>query len=290
MFKDIDIFIAAAQAIWNGQDPYHLPGVEAFYPLPFYLLFLPFAWLPPQVTHVLWSALSGVTLVALLRKRALIVIFSSQALLVFLLGQVDILMTALYVLARSGAGGSGIALAFMVLKPQLVLLLTPFLLWRWWRTNRKHLVWFGALTAALFLASFVAQPDWVFSLLGRSGERMRMAVSASLWGLLSFLPVPLWLALVGVLAVGLVVWAWRTKKTDVVEGVGLFLSPFVFAYNLMPLYVMFPKPWILVSMAALSWIGFYIADMQSNDRASALVTVFALALLFREWRNSFNRT
>ena len=58
MFKDIDIFIAAAQAIWNGQDPYHIAGVEAFYPLPFYFLFLPFAWLPLQVTHILWAGIS----------------------------------------------------------------------------------------------------------------------------------------------------------------------------------------------------------------------------------------
>src|SRR5438132_8609555 len=98
MWKDIDIFIAAAQAIWNGQDPYHLAGVEAFYPLPFYFLFLPFAWLPLEVTHVLWAGISGIVLVALTRKRALFIMLSSQAILTFLLGQVDIVMMALYVL------------------------------------------------------------------------------------------------------------------------------------------------------------------------------------------------
>lgn len=281
MFKDIDIFIAAAQAIWNGQDPYHLAGVEAFYPLPFYFLFLPLAWLPLQVTHVLWAGISGMVLVALTRRRALLIMLSSQAILTFLLGQVDIVMTALYVLTLGSVGG-GIALAFLILKPQLVLLLAPYLLWRWWRTARRQLVWFGGISAVFFLGSFIAQPDWVFALLGRSGERMRGAVSSSMWGLLSFLPVPWWWIVGGGIALGLVVWAWRTKKTDAVESAGLFLSPFVFAYNLMPLYTMFRKTWVLLTMAALSWIGFYIADLQSNDRASALVTVFVLLLFIRE--------
>lgn len=284
MFKDIDIFIAAAQAIWNGQDPYRIPGVEVFYPLPFYFLFLPLAWLPREVTHVLWSVVSGVVLVALLRRRALIVILSSQALLTILLGQVDIVMLALYVLARSAVGGGGIALAFMALKPQLVLLLAPFLLWQWWNARRRQVVWFAAILGALLLGSLLAQPDWVFLLLARSGERMRAAVSSSLWGLLSWLPAPFWFISGGVIALALIVWAWRSQKTDIVETVGLFVSPFVFAYNLMPLYAMSKRPLILAAMAALSWLGFYIADLQSNDRASALTTVLVLLLFWREWR------
>lgn len=284
MFKDIDIFIAAAQAVWNGQDPYHIPGVEVFYPLPFYFLFLPLAWLPPTFTHVLWSVMSGVVLVALLRRRALIVMFSSQTILTILLGQVDIVMMALYVLARSAVGGGGIALAFMALKPQIVLLLAPFLLWQWWKRRRSQVVWFAVIVGALLLGSIIAQPDWVFSLWARSGERMRAAVSSSLWGLLSWLPPPFWVVCGGVIALALVVWAWHSKKTDVIETVGLFISPFVFAYNLMPLYVMFKRPWVLAAMAALSWLGFYIAGLQSNDRASALTTLLVLGLFLREWR------
>lgn len=64
---------------------------------------------------------------------------------------------------------------------------------------------------------------------------------------------------------------------------GLFISPFIFAYNLMPLYVMFKPRRVLLAMAALSSFGFVIADLQSNARASALVAVFALILFLREW-------
>lgn len=283
MFKDIDIFIAAAQAIWNGQDPYNLAGVEAFYPLPFYFLFLPFAWLPLPFAHVLWSAVSGVVLVAILKRRALVTILSAQALLTFLLGQVDIVMTGLYVLIQSGGRGGGIALAFLALKPQLVLLLAPFLLWRWWQTNRREVAWFVGLALVLGLASLMAQPDWVAALFSRSGERMRANVSSSLWGLLSFLPGAAWVGAAVLIAVGLGVWAWRWKEIRAVEAVGLFISPFIFAYNLMALYAMFRSRRVLLAMAALSWLGFYIADTQSNDRASALPAALALILLAREW-------
>ncbi len=67
---------------------------------------------------------------------------------------------------------------------------------------------------------------------------------------------------------------------DAVETVGLLSSPFIFAYNLMPLYVMFRRMRVLLAMAALSWLGFAIAALESNDRASALVALFALAVIF----------
>lgn len=280
MFKDIDIFIAAAQAIWNGQDPYSLAGIEAFYPLPFYFLFLPLAWLPLPVAHGIWFAVSGVVLVAILKRRALPTMLSTQAVLTFLLGQVDIIMMGLFALILCGARGGGIALAFLALKPQIVLLLTPFLVWRWWRNNKRELFLFAAIIAVLTAASFMAQPDWMFSLLARSGERMRAVKSSSLWGLLSFLPMPWWLVVGGLLAATFSVWAWRTRRVDAVETVGLLASPFIFAYNLMPLYVMFRRTRVLLAMAALSWLGFAMAALESNDRASALVALFALAVLF----------
>ena len=70
-----------------------------------------------------------------------------------------------------------------------------------------------------------------------------------------------------------------------VATVSLLISPFIFAYNLMPLYVMFRRARVLLAMAGLSWVAFVIADMQSNDRASAVVALFALAVLWREWRS-----
>lgn len=283
MFKDIDIFIAAAQAIWQGQNPYTLPGIEAFYPLPFYLFFLPFAWLPLPVVHVVWTALNALVFVAILRKRAVIVALSMQALLTLLLGQVDIVIMALYALLRSGIGG-GIALAIIVFKPHVVLLLTPWLLWQWWRNDRRQLAVFIGIAGTLTLASFIAQPDWVTSLLARSGERTRWQISSSVWGLVSWLPSPNWFILGGIIALSAIIWAWRANRVDAVQTVGLLISPLIFSYNLMPLYVMFKSNTLLLTMTAISWAAFVVSAFDVNDRASVALPLFGLAVLFVEWR------
>jgi Glycosyltransferase family 87 len=283
LFKDIDIFLSAARAILQGIDPYSLPNTEVFYPLPFYFLFVPLAALPLPVVHTLWTALQAVVLVVLLRKRALAVTLSTLVLLSFIFGQVDIVFLAFFVLLRAGIAG-GVALAFLVLKPQLVLLLAPWQLWQWWRHDRRQLALFLGLISAILILSFIVQPDWVVRLLARSGERMRAYKSASLWGLLSFLPGPLWLGSSALIALALVVWVWRRSEFDLVTTVGLFLSPFIFSYNLMPLCLFVRDSRLLWALTALSWIAFWIAAQESNDRASALVAVAVLIVLYSDGR------
>ncbi len=283
LFKDIDIFISAARAILQGQDPYSLPNTEVFYPLPFYFLFMPFAGLPLPFVHLFWSALQAVIFVVILRRRTLALVLSMPVLIIFIFGQVDILTLGLFSLLRAGVAG-GVALAFLVLKPQLVLLLAPWQLWQWWQRDRRQLVWFLTLIGVILLLSFIVQPDWVARLLARSGERVRAAKSSSLWGLLSFLPPPVWIASAALLALAAVIWAWRSKDFDIVTAVGLFISPFIFSYNLMPLTLMLRKSRLLLGWTVLSWVTFGIAAWDSSDRASGLLTVAVLAVLFIQKR------
>ncbi|MBI4790106.1 MAG: DUF2029 domain-containing protein [Chloroflexi bacterium] len=278
-FKDIDIFLLAAQAIFQGLDPYSIQGVEVFYPLPFYFLFIPLTVLPVQAVHVVWTALQMVILVAILRRRALWVALSMPVFLTFLLGQVDIVMLGLFTLLRSGVAG-GIALAFMVLKPQLVLLLAPWMLWTWWRRDRRQIAWFALVLGVIVVSSFIVQPDWLARFVARSGERTRANISSSLWGLLSFLPTPMWFAAAGLLALVLVVWAWRKNDFDLVAAVGLLVSPYIFSYNLLPLLAMIRKPIALLAWTVLSWVAFAAAALEISDRASALLTIAVLIALF----------
>ncbi len=283
LFKDLDIFLRAAQAILEGIDPYTLPNTEVFYPLPFYFLFIPLVALPVPVVHILWTVLQAGVLVAVLRRRALAVMLSMLVLLSFILGQVDIVWLAFFALLRSGVAG-GLALALLALKPQLVLLLAPWQLCQWWRRDRKQLWIFLALMGVIVVLSFVVQPDWVVQLLGRSGERMRAYKSSSLWGLLSFLPAPLWLGSASLIALSLVIWAWRRNDFDLVTTVGLAISPFIFSYNLMPLFLLVRDLRVLWGLTALSWIAFGLGALQSNDRASALITLAVLGVLVRARR------
>ena len=278
LFKDIDIFVTAAQAILRGLDPYSLSNVEVFYPLPFYFIFIPFAALPLPLVHALWGGLQTIVLVVILRRRALAVALSIPVLIAFIFGQVDILTLGLFALLRTGVAG-GVALAFLVLKPQLVLLLAPWVTWRWWLHDRRQLVWFAAIAGLILILSLFVQPDWVANFLGRSSARMRGGISSSLWGLLSFLPTPLWIATGLLLTLGAIIYAWRSNDFDIVTAVGLLISPFIFSYNLVPLTLMLRDSRLLLGFAALSWITFSVAALQSNDGASALLTLAVLLVL-----------
>jgi hypothetical protein len=110
---------------------YLLPDV--YYPLPLYLIFVPLAGLPLPVARIVWSAIEMLILVAVLRRRAVTVLLFVPVFLTFLMGQIVIPMLGLFALLRSGLFG-GFALALLLLKPQLVLFLTPWMLWQWWKT------------------------------------------------------------------------------------------------------------------------------------------------------------
>jgi hypothetical protein len=278
MFKDIDIFWLAAQSILQGRDPYSIPNLEVFYPLPFYFLFIPLVGLPLGVVHAVWTAVQAVILIAVLRRRAIYVALSMPVLLTFILGQVDIVMTGLFVLLRSGDGG-GIALAFLVLKPQLVFLLAPWMLWQWWQHDRRQIVWFIVVCGSLVILSFFVQPDWVAHLYARSGERARAGISASLWGLLAYLPSSIWLPVTAIIVAIIAVWAWRKNDFSIVTTVGLLTSPFVFSYNLLPQLTLIRKPVFLIGFTILSWVVFAISAWQMNERAAVLLSFLTLAFL-----------
>ncbi|MCI0478347.1 MAG: DUF2029 domain-containing protein [Anaerolineales bacterium] len=275
MFKDLDIFLRAAATILQGNDPYSIPNLEVFYPLPFYFLFIPLAALPPPLVYALWSALSASVLIAILRRRVVWVALAMPVLLTFLLGQVDIVVMALYAALRSSIA-AGVALAFLVLKPQLVLLLAPWMLWRWWRRERRQIVAFLIVLGALVALSFLVQPDWLARFFARSGERTRAAISSSVWGLATFLPAPLWLPVSALVVFGLVAWAWRKNNFDMIATVGLLTSPFVFSYNLMPLFVIVRAPVFLIALTIVSWVAFGISAIVLSDAASVSITVLAL--------------
>lgn len=289
LFKDIDIFVTAARAILMGQDPYRLSGVEVFYPLPFYFLFIPIALLPLNLVHVMWTGLQAVVLVALLKRRTPAVLLSTPVMLTFILGQVDIVMMGLFAVLRRGAGG-GLALVFLVLKPQLVLLLAPWMAWRWFRGDRRELYWFGCLTVLVAISSFVVQPNWLSSFFERSGDRVRAGISSSIWGLVSFLPSPLWLTVAGGLTIILVVWAWRQNDFDITATVGLLVSPFIFSYNLTPLILLVSSSLGLAALTLVSWLAFAVSAWRSGDGAEALFALAVLAILYWERRKQPQRT
>jgi hypothetical protein len=284
-FKDIDIFVRAAAAILQGSDPYSLPNLEVFYPLPFFFLFIPFVALPDPVVHVVWTGIQVVVLVYVLRKRALTAIWSIPVLATLIFGQAGIVMLGLFTRLRPSRA-AGVALAFIALKPILVLLLMPWMLWQWWKRDRRQIVWFILVLGTLIVASFIIQPDWVARFLSRTGERARVGIVASIWGWLAIFPMPIWIGGAAIISAMLVIWAWRQNDFDIVTTVGFLVNPFIFSYDLLFLLGVLRKQMYVIGFVVLSWIAFIISGLASNDRASAILSMATLGALLWEKRRA----
>jgi hypothetical protein len=156
------------------------------------------------------------------------------------------------------------------------------MVWQWWQHDRRQIVLFALVLGVLVAGAFVVQPDWLARFFARSGARTRAGISSSVWGLLSFLPTPIWLVSAAVVSIGLVIWAWRTNRFDWVASVGLFISPFIFSYNLTPLLTLVRQPAFLIAFTVLSWIAFGVGALVLGDGASALLAVVTLVALVWE--------
>jgi hypothetical protein len=275
-FGDFDVFWNAARAMLQGRDPYAVPGV--YYPLPTFFMFLPLATIPLPLAHVLWTAIQAIIFVAILRRRAVYVVLFMPVLLSFLMGQTVIPLLGVFALLRSGLFG-GVALALLMLKPQLVGLLAPWQLWQWWNGDRRQIAWFILVLGAMGMAAFLAQPDWVSRWLAVSGERLRAPISPSIWGVLSVLPAPWWLISAGLVTVGVVVWAWRRNDIDLVMAATMLVNPLLISYDLTFFTVMIrdARTWIVLTV--LSWIVFGLSALELNERSVVLLSLFSLATL-----------
>lgn len=143
MFTDYAAFMDIGDALWRGQ-------YTGLYPLPAVGLFALWSLIPRGLGLVLWSALSALALVAVLKRKALMWIFFMPILQVFALGQMDIWYLWLASLKRP------IAWALMTLKPQLFLFALPALIadraaWR------PFMLW----CAALYLPVTIIRPTWI---------------------------------------------------------------------------------------------------------------------------------
>ena len=280
-FFDLDNLIRGAQAIVAGRDPYLLADI--FYPLPIYFIFIPFVGLPPLWAHAIWTMIELLIFVAVLRRRAVAILLFMPVFLTFLMGQIVMPMLGLFALLRQGKLG-GFAMGWLALKPQMILFIAPWQLWQWWQKDRRQIVWFGFTVGALAIAAFVVQPDWLVRWLAVSGQRARAHLSPSVWGLLSFLPVPVWLGLAGVLTLGVIVWAWRTNTFDLIAIANFLVNPISISYDLTLLTLVPMRLQVWLILVPLSWICFAINAWRLNEGAFVFTTLAMLVFALRERR------
>jgi hypothetical protein len=192
--------------LMNG-DPYSSPGF--FYPVNFTLIFAPFALLPVLTGYLLLTLLTVALCVRAYGKRFAYGLLFAPVAFGLVVGNVDLLFVALAAFVKPTRKGAFIA-AFLTLKPQLALILLPFVLGQILRENKGILVSFLAYTALLWGVPTLLFPDltrqWLTGVL--SGAYGHAGVnSAGLW---SFgLPVALTAALC---ALVIAVSRWSNEK------------------------------------------------------------------------------
>lgn len=255
-FKDLDVYLQVVRALLNGQNPYAVP--EAYYPLPFYFIFLPLAYLPLPFAHALWTLIEAGSLIAILRTRAIWALFFAPVVLAFLMGQIDLPMLGILALLRGGWYG-GIALGLLALKPQLAILILPWQVWQWWRGDRQQIALFMATLLLLGGAAFIVEPQWLGNWLALSGERLRAPLAPSLWGALAFIPPPLYLIVGLAVSVILVAYAYRRGDFAQVTITNFLVNPVIISYDLtlLTLFIRDRRAWIILIF--LSWLAFGIS-------------------------------
>lgn len=281
-FKDIDVYLQVARAILEGQNPYAVP--EAYYPLPFYFIFVPLAYLSLPLAHLVWTAIEAIALVVVLRKRAIFAILFAPVVLAFVMGQIDLIMLGVLALLTRGKYG-GIALGILLLKPQLGIFIVPWQLWQWWRGERKQLVAFALTLGTLWFVAFLIEPLWFQNWLALSGERLRAPLSPSLWGMLSFVPTPMYWLVGGLLSLALLLWAYRRDFVKVAV-THFLVNPIIISYDLslLSLYVPGARAWIV--LIVVSWFAFGIsaAGLWRGEGPAVLNTLAVLGFVL--WQNN----
>jgi hypothetical protein len=116
-----------------------------------FLIIAMYRWRPP-----LWLAAFTAVWAILFYHGARTIVLGQVAGLVYL-G----LALSLWALHRRADALAGIALAFCTIKPQMIYLLIPFLLWWGWRRRRlRFLAYFAGVLAVLAGLSFLFLPTW----------------------------------------------------------------------------------------------------------------------------------
>jgi hypothetical protein len=277
--------LAVEQAVgWERQDP-----LQVWYPPWALVLFLPFAWMDYAVARTTWfaanaaAAVLGASLVwqhweggaAHRRVIVLLALLFPATVTGLVLGQLSPLLLlglASYLcLQRRGRDGlAGATLGLLTVKPHLLYLLWPALVWNAVQTRRSGVLLgvVGAVLAATLLVGGLDPavfqqyravlathpPDWMTPTLG-SGLRCLTGNSA-----VQFLPA----------AVGLCAWvAWRAKRrVDIdAEIPGLVLwslvtTPFAWSNDHIVALVALFQPvavWLRVGRLPGAWVAVFVA-------------------------------
>lgn len=329
--RDFMSLFAGGKAVLRGLDPYDpavwnplraelgstwMPDDRVPFPLWTLLLVLPFAALDLGWAAAAWLAFSlcvlGIGMFFLINtyyhKRLPVGEFGLVALFIFTYravlvsmnnGQITfvlffILALFLLLVERKRPFLAGVALAFIIIKPNPFILFVPaFGLWLLWQ-QRWHIV-AGAATSGLgmFVVSWLVQPGWLLEWLNVRGKTEATSITPTLWGLASEI-APQWWVLLGLgfvvlvtAVLGLIIFRnpnlSEKEVLPLVLIASLLTTPYAWVYEhlllLIPSILIFLAikqrglasfVWLLLAFV-LPWGTFWLAENRSSDTFTVLV-------------------
>ncbi len=306
----------------GGVAPSSCPGRYG-YPLWTAVAMLPIGALPLEPAAIMWESLSIAAALAggwwswraargpsrLGPLYAALLVSSQPFWLLIVYGQITGVMLGLagalaLLLARQRERAAGIALSWLALKPQIVVLAVPAIALSAIVGRRLRLLAAAAATAAVMVILPMAfVPGWPLEWSDElSGRRIRVvSLLPTAWGLAGDVLGASW---IGAILIALVVAAtWVLVRRVRIDRVGLlalslplslFATPYAWTYDFLVLAVSWSvvlaravsprgvRPWLLLVTVALAgpipWILYAIAFARLNETLSASVSA-ATALL-----------
>jgi len=228
---DFSILWQAGSAVLGGQNPYS--SGYFYYPLPFAYGTAILALLPEQISFGLWIAANLFILVAVFRRSFWHWVFFLPILHMLSSGNVDLLF---WVIARGlGRHWRGAVLgALITLKPQVALILLPWHLLDWLKSDRLTLGRWAVITTLLWATPLLWQPSWIAEWTEATPDLSWLTASNSP-GLFSLLKVWPHLAIpLSLFAVALFAWGlWQ--RNEITRACALLTSPVGMFYQTMAL-------------------------------------------------------
>ncbi len=205
---DFHVFWETGQAVLSGGNPYAVAGAQ--YPPVTSLVFALFALLPFLPSFAVWTGNNIVFCLATfrqmnLRRPAWAWLLFTPIVFNLMAGENDLPFMWLAVLLPLGEWKAVAAAVFITMKPQLALVVLPWFLLRWLKSDRRLVLWWLAGTLVFQLLPLLYSPsifqDWLAAIQG--GTASRSVFSSGIFSLVTY-GVPAWLA--GILAAAIAVW------------------------------------------------------------------------------------
>jgi hypothetical protein len=284
---DFYVYWQIGRAILQGADPYLVEN--AAYPPATMILYTLFALLPFLPAFGLWSGLNFLSLFDVLRRQKLARQFPAwlaftPSLFILLTGQIDLVF--LWLVSWLGRGGwrAVLAAAAVTLKPQVALVVLPWLLLRWLLHERAQLLRWLVITLALHLSPLLLDANiyqrWIETV--QSDATWRAPLSSGIFSLAN-LSIPVPLLVLAALAIAI----WGLTRDEVTARIALLLAqPIGLWYEDVLLAGLIP--WQL--LVPVSWLAFLLSVLLKSSLPFLLIPLSAL--VWRVWakRDPMNAT